>query len=283
MPNSSRSEGRNDLPTYQADEFDRGDNMMHYGILRKSGRYPWGSGGQEGSAGASVRAVTFFDMVRQLEGQGLSRQEIAQGFGMSTTQLRDTVTIAKNAQRRENQIKAEKLRDKGWSATAIGKEMGLNESSVRQLLNPQVQERTRILENTTNLLRDEVDKGGWIDIGKGTEYYVPGGGISKEKLRAAVSILKDEGYKQIDVQIDQAGTNQKTTIKTLCPPGTTYKDVVTSKHLIRGLTKVSEDGGRTLIGMDHPPLPLSSKRIAVKYKEDGGDKADGVLYVRPGV
>lgn len=267
------------MPTYDAEEHE----LKHYGILRKSGRYPWGSGGDEGSAGASRRAKTFMDMVKELEAQGLSRTEIAKGMGMTTTQLRDTTTIANNAIRRENQLKAEKLRAKGWSATAIGEEMGLNESSVRQLLNPSVQERTQILENTVNMLRDEVDKGGWLDIGKGTEYYIPGGGISKEKLRAAVAVLKDEGYKQIDVQVDQAGTKNKTTVKVLAPPGTTYKDVVTSKDQIRGLTKVSEDGGRTLIGMDHDPLPISSDRIGINYAEDGGTKADGVIYVRPGV
>lgn len=282
MP-SSLPEGRNDLPTYRADEYDRGDNVKHYGIMRKSGRYPWGSGGDDSAAGRAHRGRTFIETIRELEGQGMSKTEIAQGFGMTTTQLRDATTIANNAVRRENQLKAEKLREKGWSATAIGKEMGLNESSVRQLLNPSVQERTQILENTTNMLRDEVDKGGWIDIGKGTEYYIPGGGISKEKLRAAVAVLKDEGYQQIDVQVDQAGTRNKTTIKTLCPPGTTYKDVVTSKENIRGLTKVSEDGGRTLMGMDHDPLPISSDRIGINYKEDGGHMADGVIYVRPGV
>lgn len=220
-------------------------------------------------------------MVDDLKKQGLTKTQIAEGFGMTTTQLRDTTTIANNARRRENQIKAEKLREKGWSATAIGREMGLNESSVRQLLNPQAKERAMILENTVNMLRDEVDKGGWIDIGVGTEYYI-GGGISKERLRAAVSILKDEGYQQIDVQVDQAGTRNKTTIKTLCPPGTTYKDVVTSKELIRGITHVTEDGGRSYLGL-LPPLQVDPKRVAVVYKEDGGAKADGVVYVRPGV
>ena len=266
------------MPTYSADEYDE-HSLKHYGILRKSGRYPWGSGGDN-----VTRAKTFFDMVRDLESQGLSRTEVAKGLGMTTTELRDTTTIAKNAIRRENQLKAEKLRAKGWSATAIGKEMGLNESSVRQLLNPSVQERTRILENTVDMLRSEVDKGGWLDIGKGTEYYIPGGGISKEKLRAAVSILKDEGYKQIDVQIDQAGVggNQKTTVKTLCPPGTTYKDVVTSKENIRSITHVTEDGGRSWTG-DLPPLAVDPKRVGILYKEDGGAQADGVVYVRPGV
>lgn len=278
------------MPEYRAEDFSPraipGESAEHYGILRKSGRYPYGSGGKWGTGdteSVTGRSTAFFDMVRALEAKGLTRTEVAQGMGMTTTQLRDATTIAKNAQRRENQLTAEKLRAKGWSATAIGTHMGLNESSVRQLLNPSVQERTMILENTVNMLRDEVDKGGWIDIGKGTEYYIPGGGISKEKLRAAVSVLKDEGYKQIDVQVDQAGTRNKTTVKTLCPPGTTYKDVVTSKDQIRGLTKVSEDGGRTLIGMDHDPLPISSKRVGINYAEDGGTKADGVIYVRPGV
>lgn len=269
------------MPTYSADEYDENE-LKHYGILRKSGRYPWGSGGTN-----TQRAKTFLDMVKDLEDQGLSRGEIARGLGFdSTTQLRDTVTIANNARRRENQIKAEKLRAKGWSATAIGREMGLNESSVRQLLNAQAQERAQILENTTNMLRDEVDAGGWIDIGKGTEYYIPGGGISKEKLRAAVSILKDEGYEQIDVQVDQAGTggNKKTTVKTLCPPGTTYKDVVTSKSEIRSLNKVTEDGGKVWKqNGDLPPLSVDPKRVGILYKEDGGAKADGVVYVRPGV
>jgi lambda repressor-like predicted transcriptional regulator len=270
------------LPTYRADEFDEG-HLEHYGILRKSGRYPWGSG-QNTTAGASRRAKTFFEMVKDLEDQGLSRVEIAKGFGMTSTQLRDTTTIARNAIRRENQLKAEKLREKGWSATAIGREMGLNESSVRELLNPQAQERAMILENTVSVLRDEIDKGGWIDVGRGQEYYIPGGGISKEKLRAAVAILKDEGYVQIDVQVDQAGTGagKKTTYKVMCPSGTTYKDVVTSTDQIRGLTKITDDGGRSWTG-DLPPLPISSDRIAVAYKEDGGNKLDGVIYVRPGV
>lgn len=272
------------MPTYKADEFSgRSRKLKHYGILRKSGRYPYGSGGQNTPAGAAHRGRTFLDMVRDLESQGLSKADIAKGMGLAnTTQLRDATTIANNAIRSENQRTAEKLRAKGWSATAIGKEMGINESSVRQLLNPSVQERTRILENTTNMLRDEVDKGGWIDIGAGTEYYIPGGGISKEKLRAAVSILKDEGYEVIPVQVDQAGTRNKTTIKTLCPPGTVYKDVVTSKDQIRGITKVTEDGGRSFLGL-HPPLQMDPSRVGVSYAEDGGAKNDGVVYVRPGV
>ena len=286
------------MPTYRADEVDLQD-LKHYGIIRRSGRYPWGSGGDDSPAGAARRASDFFEMVRGLEEKGLSRKEVAEGLGMTTTQLRDATTIAKNAQRKENQLKAEKLRAKGWSASAIGREMGLNESSVRQLLNPSVQERTRILENTVEMLRNEVDNNGvWLDVGKGQEFYV-GNGVSKEKLRAAVSILQDEGYKVIPVLVDQGGTNQKTRIKVLCPPGTEYKDVVTSKEKIRGLTTITEDGGRSVLGIK-PPMQLSSDRVAINYKDVGPDgkpykntedrldpesgaASDGVIYVRPGV
>ena len=274
------------MPTYRADEYDK-DGLKHYGILRKSGRYPYGSGGKWGNGDTetvSGRSKSFLDAVRELEKKGLSKKDIAEGMGMTTTQLRDATTIANNARRRENQLKAEKLREKGWSPSAIGREMGINESSVRQLLNPSAQERTMILENTTNMLRAEVDKGGWLDIGAGVEYYVSGAGLSKEKLRAAVSILKDEGYEVIPVQVDQAGMGrgQKTTIKTLCPPGTTYRDVVTSKDKIRSLTTVSNDGGRTWLGLK-PPLQVDPSRVGITYKEDGGAMNDGVVYVRPGV
>lgn len=272
------------MPEYRADEIDV-EALRHYGILRKSGRYPWGSGGEWGSEGTttvSQRSKSFSMMVDELKSKGLSATEIAQGFDMTTTQLRDATTIARNAQRRDNQIKAEKLRAKGWSASAIGREMGLNESSVRALLDKSAQDRTRVLENTAEMLRGEVEKGGWLDVGIGSEYYIPGGGITKEKLRAAVAILKDEGYEVIPVQIDQAGQRTKTTTKVLCPPGTEYKDVVVSKDQIRSLTKTSDDGGRTWTG-DLPPLAISKDRIQVLYKEDGGEMADGVMYVRPGV
>ena len=269
------------MPTYSADDENLSAELKHYGILRRSGRYPWGSGNN--SSTPSRRARTFLEMVDELEAQGLSRSEIARGLGLdSTTKLRQTVTIANNAIRREKQLQAEKLREKGWSTTAIGRHMGLNESSVRELLNPSVQERTQILENTANMLRDEIAKGGYLDVGAGTEYYVPGG-LSKEKLRTAIAILKEEGYEVFPVQVDQAmGNNQKTTINTLCPPGTTYKDVVTSIDQIRTLVPHTEDGGRTF-GGPLPPLPISPDRVAVSYKEDGGAEHDGVVYVRPGV
>jgi hypothetical protein len=33
----------------------------------------------------------------------------------------------------------------------------------------------------------------------------------------------------------------------------------------------------------HPPLSIDSKRIKVRYANEGGAEADGVIYVREGV
>jgi DNA-binding CsgD family transcriptional regulator len=105
---------------------DEGEYLAHYGILRKSGRYPWGSGGSQ-----AVRNKMFLDHVEDLRKQGLSEVEIARGLGITTTELRAAKSIAKTAERQTQIGMAQRLKDKGYSNTAIGQRMGLNESSVR--------------------------------------------------------------------------------------------------------------------------------------------------------
>lgn len=255
---------------------DEDDYLAHYGVLRKSGRYPWGSGKTE-----YARSVSFLDSVAQLRDKGMSDVDIAKGFGMTIKELRETNTIAINAKRAEDVGMAVKLKEKGYSNVAIGERMGINESSVRSLLARHLQDKQDILTETANILRTEVDKGGYIDIGKGVATTR---GISNEKLGSAVAILKDEGYEVLKVQVQQQGTasGNKTTIKVLCPPGTTYRDVKMNMENIRQIEQKTDDGGRTFFGI-LPPKSIDSSRIAINYAEDGGAEADGVMYIRPGV
>jgi len=263
------------------DEYD--NYLSHYGIQRKSGRYPWGSGGKWGSAGDELavnRASSFFQAVAELEAQGLSKVDIAKGLGMNSTEMRQVTTIARNAERTANQEKAEKLREKGWSTSAIGREMGRNESYIRSLLDPSTKERAARLNQTVDVLRAEVDKGGYLDVGKGVSNNLS---MSREQLSSALAVLKDEGYVVLnDVRVPQAGTKQLTTLKLLAPPGTTKRDVVLNMDDIKGLTPVVKDGVLTDFGLVKP-LQIKQDRIAINYAEDGGAKADGVIYVRPGV
>lgn len=254
--------------------------LAHYGILRRSGRYPWGSGKTQ-----SQRNKGFLDYLDEMKAQGLSETEIAKGIGLmvdgkvSTADIRNARTIARAEQKQADIAMAERLKAKGLSNVKIGERMGRNESYVRTLLAPGEKTKVSILEATSNMLRREVDKGGYIDVGAGVELW---NGISKEKLKAAVSVLENEGYEIHRVQIDQVTGRNKTTTKVLTPPGTTYRDVVTNIEKIRQVREYSPDGGRNWNG-PRPPLSVDAKRVAVRYAEQGGSEADGVIYLRPGV
>jgi len=249
--------------------------LAHYGILRRSGRYPWGSGSTQ-----NVRNKTFLDYVANLKAQGLSETEIAQGTGITTTQLRAARTIANNQQKQQKIDQVNRLAAKGMSNVAIGERMGIPESSVRGLRAAASKEKVDILVSTAGMLKREVDDKQYIDIGSGVENHL---GISKEKLGAAVALLKEEGYTVHTVQVDQAGTGHKTNVKVLGPPGTTYRDKAKAVPLggIKQIQEYSEDGGRSYLGI-LPPISVSSKRIGIRYAEQGGSDLDGLIYVRPG-
>jgi len=249
--------------------------IIHYGILRKSGRYPWGSGGN-----AYERSTTFLGMVDELKSKGLSAPDIAKALGLeSTSQLRTNKTVARNQIQASNQAQAQRMKDHGVSNVEIGKRLGMPESSVRALLAPGQKDRIDVLETTANQLRDAVGPGKHVDIGAGTNLYM---GISPEKLNAAVSILKEEGYVVHNVQIDQIAGKGKTTTKVLAAPGTTYRDIVMDQSKIGTMATFSEDGGRSYIRIQ-PPLSLDSKRVEVRYGDEGGSDMDGVIQVRRGV
>jgi len=250
------------------------DYLAHYGILRKSGRYPWGSGDDE-----ATRNQDFLSYVEGLRRDGLNETEIAKGLKTTTTQLRAAKAIAKTQQKQADIAMAQRLKDKGWSNTAIGERMGINESSVRALLAPGAKDKAAVLQATSNMLKEQVDSKGFVDVGTGVEHYV---GVSRTKMDNAIAQLREQGYELHTVQVDQLGTQNKTLVKVLAPPGTTYRDIASQKDKIQQISSATQDGGRTYEGLK-PPKSVDSKRIQVRYAEQGGTDADGVMYLRPGV
>lgn len=250
------------------------EDIKHYGTPRHSGRYPWGSGDDP-----QQRNTSFLGYVNDLKKKGLSEVDIAKGVGMTTSQLRAKKSLAKAAQRKADSAEALRLKDKGYSNVAIGERMGINESSVRSLLNPAIQQRSEITNSTVNMLKDSVDKKGYIDVGSGVERHI---GISRTKLKTAISQLEEEGYKIHYVPVEQLGTGKKTTIMTLTKDDVSFTDVYRNKDNIKLITDYSQDGGRSFLGLE-PVRNVDSKRILVKYKEDGGADKDGVIELRRGV
>ncbi len=253
---------------------DKPDGLKHYGIPQRSGRYPWGSGDDP-----YQRNKSFIGYVDDLKKQGLSPVEIAKGMGMTTTQLRAKSSLAKAELRKADSALALRLKEKGMSNVAIGERMGRNESSVRALLNPALQERSEITQTISNMLKDNVEKKGYIDVGIGVERHI---GISRTKLRTAMAQLEEEGYKVWYVPVEQLGTGKKTTILTLAKPDSEYKDVFKNKDKIKTITDYTEDGGRSILGLE-PVRSVDSKRIKIRYGDEGGSDKDGVIELRRGV
>lgn len=256
---------------------DEDDYLAHYGTLRKSGRYPWGSGQT-----AQMNNQTFLDTIHSLRKDGLSDTQIAQGLELSTTEMRAKLTIANNERKQSQISQAVKLREKGMSNVAISEQMfgvRTKESTVRALLADDAADKASILNTTAKMLREQVATKGMIDVGTGVEHLI---GVSSTRLGAAVAVLRAQGYALHSVPIEQLGTGKNTNTKVLCPPGTTWGEVMKNRDKIEQIQSFSDDGGRTRYGII-PPLSVNPDRIGIKYKEDGGHLEDGVIYVRPGV
>lgn len=253
------------------------DYLAHYGILRRSGRYPWGSGGT-----VEARNNDFLGYVAGLRKEGMTEAQIAKGVGMSTGTLRDLKSNAL-ARKKQNEIRvAQQLRNKGMSLQAIGDQLGgRGESYVRTLLKPGAEDKANILSSTTNMLKKQVEEKKYVDIGEGVETQL---GLSKDKLRAAVTALQEQGYVVRTFKEKQITQPHDTEYKVLAKPGTSQREVWENRAQVQQIIAFSTDGGRSFSsGKIHPPIAINPNRVGIKYKEDGGDREDGMIYVRRGV
>jgi hypothetical protein len=248
--------------------------LQHYGTPRKSGRYPWGSGSPE-----TTRNRSFLDSVQKLKNDGMTESDIAKGMGLTTTQLRAKKSIALAEQKQSKILQAQRYKENGWSNVEIGKRMNLNESSVRALLVPGEKDKADALQTTANMLKDNVDAKGMIDVGIGTQHQI---GVTKTRLDTAVARLQEQGYEVHNIYDKQPGTGLHTRSRILAKPGTTLSYVQQNRKDIQQISEHSIDNGRSFLGIQ-PPISVSSRRIKINYGDEGGKEADGVIYVRPGV
>lgn len=252
-------------------------NLVHYGILRKSGRYPWGSAHNQSQANV---ITSFLSYTAELKEQGLTEKQIAEGMGLSTGQYRAMRSRAKHENKAAQIAQAQRLKAKAMSNVAAAERMGIPESTFRSLLAPGAADTKHILDTTAKQLRDEVDSKGLVDVGAGIEHHL---GISDTRLKTAISMLEAEGYVTHTVPVRQLGTGKNTNVKALAPPGTTWGDVARNKLDIQTMASRTVDGGRSWTPTDYDPLALDPARVEVRYAEDGGLENDGVIFLRPGV
>lgn len=258
--------------------------LMHYGTPRHSGRYPFGSGDSPYQHNGD-----FYTHVNELKAKGLSETEIAEGEGLSTTQLRALYSIDKDKRRSDMVAYAKSAIKDGKNNVQIGKELGekynkgedIGESTVRSLLNGDSEVRMNIAKKTSENLKKLADERGMIDVGTGTEREL---GISQTKMTDALAILELEGYEVFGARVPQANNKGKmTTIKVLCRPGTEHKDIYEYDKISQIKDYTSHDNGDTLVPSFKYPESLDSNRLAIRYSDQGGSEKDGVVEIRRGV
>lgn len=266
--------------------------LEHYGMPRRSGRYPWGSGDEP-----YQHSRDFLGRVEEMRKSGFTYTDsetgkrytgdnaIAKSLGYSSTDFRTVYAIAKDARRTDDVATAKRLKEKeGMNISEIGRKMGINESSVRSLLNSDRESRMKQARDTADFLKERVDSSrhGMIDVGNGVEKELR---ISKEKLDQALFMLQAEGHYEVySGRFDQVtNKGQMTTQKVLCKPGTEHKDIYQLDKIDTVKDYISRDDGKTFEKKFHYPESMDSKRLKIRYAEDGGAERDGLVQLRPGV
>ena len=255
-------------------------DIVHYGIIRRSGRYPWGSG-SDPSSQTELSAGGFIEALKNLR-KDWTDGKICEWLGMTTTELRARNTIALAEHKIEQVRLAEKLKAKGYSNKAIAERMDLaGESSVRALLAPGALDRKNKIIGLADMLHEEIKKGGFVDVGECVPTHL---GVSRENLNAALAMLEiDDKGVVAPYNSPQVGSSNNTKRRALCPPGTTRAEVWAGQDKVRQLNMVTSDSGETWVDTWKYAIPVDPKRVGVVYGNEGGAEADGVIYVRPGV
>lgn len=250
------------------------DELKHYGTPRHSGRYPWGSGDNPYQSSRG-----FMGRVKELRSQGMSDTDIAKSMGMNTRQFRAKISIESARQKAQTAAEVYRLKEKGYSNTAIASRLEMSEASVRNYLSKPMEQRASTTETISNMLKDNVNSKAYVDVGVGVERHL---GISRTQLLTSIEALKEEGYTIHYVPVEQLGTGKKTTMMVLASPDVDYKEVWANRDNIKMIPEYSQDGGRTFLGIE-PPKSISSDRIEVRYGDEGGTDKDGVIELRRGV
>lgn len=253
--------------------------LMHYGVKRRSGRYPWGSGKEPYQRSGDLLA-----RVNSLKKEGLTEKQIADTIGLSTTDLRMQLRVANHERRALEADRARSLRDDGLSLNEIAREMGYkNDSSIRSLLNENTAASKNRAKVTAETLKAEIEEKGFLDVGAGVELEL---GVSQQTLREALFILETEGYFVNGLGVPNP-TNPKvqTTVVVAGPKNATYQQAYQARDEgnINSVTDYySTDSGKTFKKTQYP-ASIDSKRVMINYGDQGGDAKDGVIEIRRGV
>ena len=265
------------------------DWLMHYGMPRRSGRYPWGSGEDP------FQHEKFYQSVMMLKKEeGLTDKEIQEEFNMTSSEYRSLRQVAFNehkaAEARMAREYASMVDENGkrlYSNVEIGKMLGRPDTTIGNYLKEGYTVKTNKTQDLIDNIKSQVDDTHYIDVGVGTNYIF---GCSEERLKNAVRILNgSDNYELHYIKVPQVGTGMMTTMKVLAPPGTPYEEAVKNQQRIvlpsGGIESYPPDANGIKLNKYalNDPVSISSSRCQVVYAENGGLEKDGLIELRRGV
>ena len=272
--------------------------LIHYGIGhdedppgRGSGRYEFGSGDNPFQRDFSLAG----NVHRLNKKEGLSMSDTAKALGFkSTVDLRQALSM-ENDRRKAALLKVvPEMSEKGMTRKEISEKLGVSQSTVNNYLNNDRTVQTHRTNNVADILRQEVDKKHYIDIGPGVEIQVGERlsnaektfNCSETRLATAVKQLEGEGYKVHKVKVPQLGNkDQYTTVMVLGDKESEWKKVANDYSLIKPFQGGIQDDGETT-SVFQKPKSIDSKRVYIQYTDEsgkGGAEKDGLIELRRGV
>ena len=264
--------------------------LEHYGMPRRSGRYPWGSGEDP-----YQHEGDFLSRVEKLKAKGWKEtpENIKKEFGLTTSQYRIEKSICNDERKALDIARAKSLKEDGLNTSEIGRKMGVNESTVRGWFAQEQTSKYKQARNTADFLKKQVKEKRMIDVGKNVERDLDsslGLNISREKLDTALYLLEREGYHIYKGRVPQpTNKNQMTTLKVLAAPDVKHKEIFEYDKIKTINEYISRDGGQTYEKKVHYPTSIDSRRIKVYLKNekrpDGrvGSDLDGLIQIRRNV
>lgn len=266
--------------------------LKHYGVKRKSGRYPWDPSLH------LPKNYKFIEDRDEMKKRGLSDNEIAKQMGLSTTVYRSKVTIAKEELKQYNMQRIAKLQSQGLIIDDIAKEIGTTGQTVRNYLdeikNPNKSSRAQRVqtEAVADTLKDAVKRSKYIDVGKGVEIQM---GISKEKLKSGLNALVESGeYEVHNLRIAQVtDKNNSTPVKVLTKKGVERSEIYKNMDKVRPVEEFAINGDARMFQQMERPKSIGWDRVHIRYAipegqkghgtNDDGAMMDGAMFLRPGV
>ena len=266
--------------------------LKHYGVKRKSGRYPWDPSLH------LPKNYKFIEDRDEMKKRGLSDNEIAKQMGLSTTVYRSKVTIAKEELKQYNMQRIAKLQSEGMIIDDIAKTIGTTGQTVRNYLdeikNPNKSSRAQRVqtEAVAQTLEDAVKRSKYIDVGKGVEIQM---GISKEKLKSGLNALVESGeYEVYNLRIAQVtDKNNSTPVKVLTKKGVERSEIYKNMDKVRPVEEFAINGDARMFQQMERPKSIGWDRVHIRYAipegqkghgtNDDGAMMDGAMFLRPGV